>query len=192
MAKKASPAEDGRLAARIRDLRQKRGWTLGQLSAACSVSRSMLSQIERDAVNPTLAVVYRIAQAFEMALGELVEDRRPASTVAVIRGGDKTMLLRSDREASIRALSPAHLEKDVEVYEIRLRPGRALRSAPHFAGTRELLAVQQGAVRVTSGKDRDELAAGDSAHYAADVPHAIENVGRGEAVAYLVDIYRSR
>ena len=33
----------------------------------------MLSQIERGSANPTLAVAYRIAQAFGMTLGELVE-----------------------------------------------------------------------------------------------------------------------
>lgn len=32
--------------------------------------------------------------------------------------------------------------------------------------------------------------AGDSASYRADVPHAIVNAGKGEAVVFLVDIYR--
>ena len=45
---------------------------------------------------------------------------------------------------------------------------------------------------MTSGKDVTDLGPGDSAHYRADVPHAIENTGRGVAIAFLVDLYGGR
>ena len=38
--------------------------------------------------------------------------------------------------------------------------------------------------------DNETLNPGDSASYRADVPHAIVNTGKGEAVIFLVDIYR--
>ena len=107
----------------------------------------------------------------------------------VIRADDRTYHYRSDRHCRIRTLSPLHLEKSVEYYEIVLRPGGALRSLPHFEGARELLTVQQGSVRVTSGQDADDLRKGDSAHYPADVPHSIENTGPDEAVMFLVVTY---
>ncbi len=178
------------LCQRVRELRTKRNWTLEELSAACGVSRSMLSQIERQQANPTLAVAYRIAQAFGMTLGELVEAPGATTRIDVIRSDDRTYHYRSDKDCRIRTLSPLHLEKDVEFYELALAPGGALRSAPHFEGTREFLTVQKGKVRLTSGDDVSELTLGDSAHYPADVPHAIENIGRGEALVFLVDIYR--
>ena len=178
-----------RLCDRVKELRRKRGWTLEQTSAACGVSRSMLSEIERGRANPTLAVAYRIAQAFGMTLGDLVDAPSAASRIDVIRADDRAFHYRSDRNCRIRTLSPLYLEKSVEYYEITLRPGGVLRSQPHFEGARELLTVQQGTVRVTSARDRDELARGDSAHYPADVPHAIENIGNEEAIVYLVVAY---
>src|SRR5688500_18553955 len=131
---------------RVRELRKKKGWTLEQLSAACGVSRSMLSEVENGRANPTVAVAYRIAQAFGMSLGDLVD--APASTprIDVIRAGDRAYHYRSDRDCRIRTLSPLHLEKSVEFYELVLRPGGALRSAPHFVGARELLTIQRGNV----------------------------------------------
>jgi quercetin dioxygenase-like cupin family protein len=51
--------------------------------------------------------------------------------------------------------------------------------------------VTQGSLRVTSGSESCELNPGDSAYYHADVPHAIENIGRGLAVAFLIDLYTS-
>jgi quercetin dioxygenase-like cupin family protein len=150
----------------------------------------MLSQIERNEANPTLAVTFRIAQAFGMTVGDLIEAPGAQSSIQTIRSNDRAHIFRSDPDCQIRTLSPLNLEKDVEFYEIRLGPGGALRSAPHFAGTREYLTVLKGRVRVESGADAEELNHGDSASYRADVPHAIVNLGRSEALAYLVDIYR--
>lgn len=175
---------------RVKQLRQERGWSLDALSQACGVSRSMLSQIERNQTNPTLAVMFRIAQAFGMSLGQLVETPGATSNVDVIRANDRAFHYRSDKDCQIRTLSPLHLEKDVEFYEVTLLPGGALRSSPHFEGTREFLTVQKGRVRVESADDAEEMDPGDSASYRADVRHAIINVGRTEAVIFLVDIYR--
>lgn len=179
-----------RLSARLRELRAERGWSLELLAGASGVSRSMLSQIEREQANPTLAVTLRIAQAFGMSLGELVEEPNASSSVTVIRATDRAYHYRSDEHCRIRTLSPLNIERDVEFYEIRLSPGGALRSAPHFQGTREFLTVVQGSVRVESGSDTETLHAGDSASYRADVPHAIVNIGQEEAVTFLVDIFQ--
>lgn len=189
------PAEDAdeaigmALCRRVRELRKKRGWTLDELSAACGVSRSMLSEIERGRANPTLVVAYRIARAFGMTLGELVDTGDGGRRVQVIRAGDRAYHYRSDRSCRIRTLSPLHLEKSVEFYEVVLRPHGALRSGAHFEGSREMVTVRRGSVRVRSGRDADELAPGDSAHYPADVPHALENLTEEEAVLFLVVTY---
>ncbi len=179
-----------RLGRRVKDLRTGRAWSLEALAGASGVSRSMLSQIEREQANPTLAVTLRIARAFGMTLGDLLETPQPGSALTVIRVADRTYHYRSDKHVRIRTLSPLHLEKDVEFYEVELQPGGALRSAPHFEGTREFLTVEKGSVRVESADEADTLSPGDSASYRADVPHAIVNAGRGEAVIFLVDIYR--
>jgi transcriptional regulator with XRE-family HTH domain len=174
---------------RVKEMRAGRGWSLEALAHASGVSRSMLSQIERNRANPTLAVTLRIAHAFGVRLNDLVAAPGAASSVEVIRAADRAYHYRSDDQCRIRTLSPLHLEKDVEFYEVRLNPGGALRSAAHYRGTREFLTVQKGRVRVESGGDAEELVAGDSASYRADVRHALLNSGRGEAVVILVDIY---
>jgi transcriptional regulator with XRE-family HTH domain len=179
----------GQLCRRVRELRKKRNWTLEEMSAACGVSRSMLSEIERQHANPTLAVAFRIAQAFGMSLGDLVQTPAATPQVDVIRAEDRTYHYRSDQHCRIRTLSPLHLEKSVEYYEVVLRPGGALRSSAHFSGARELLTVQRGSIRVHSGGDSEDLRRGDSAHYPADVPHAIENIGKEDAVLFLVVTY---
>lgn len=178
------------LGSRVKQLRGARGWSLEALANASGVSRSMLSEIEREQANPTLAVTLRIARAFGLTLGELLELPGAASSVMVIRANDHAYHYRSDNDCRIRTLSPLNLEKDVEFYEIRLQPGGALRSSPHFEGTREFLTLQKGRLRIESASDAEELEPGDSASYRADVPHALINAGKTEALAFLIVIYR--
>ncbi len=178
------------LGARVKHLRNSRGWSLESLANASGVSRSMLSQIEREQANPTLAVTLRIARAFALTLGELLELPGAASAVTVIRADDSAYHYRSDKDCRIRTLSPLNLEKDVEFYEIRLQPGGALRSSPHFEGTREFLTLQKGRLRVESAGDIEDVEPGDSASYRADVPHALVNTGKLEAVVLLIVVYR--
>jgi quercetin dioxygenase-like cupin family protein len=149
----------------------------------------MLSQIERNQVNPTLGVIFNIARAFGMQVGELVGSPEVSSSLNVIRANDRLYHYRSDANCTIRTLSPLHLEKDVEFYEVRFKPNGKLQSPAHFTGTREFLTVQSGRVRVESGGESDELEPGDSVSYRADVAHAISNIGTEEAVVFLVDIY---
>jgi uncharacterized cupin superfamily protein len=132
----------------------------------------------------------RIASAFGMSLGDLLQTPSASSSVRVVRAEDKAYHYKSDKDVRIRTLSPLNLEKDVELYEVQLKAGGALRSAPHYEGTREFLTVQTGEVCVESGSDSEVLSPGDSANYRADLPHAIINRGPGSAVVLLVVIYR--
>ncbi len=175
---------------RIHELRRERGWSLDVLSRASGVSRSMLSQIEREQANPTLGVIVKIAGALGLSVAELVEQDAPAQNIEIIRAEDRSHIFRSDQNCSIRTLSPLHLEKDVEFYEVLLSPDGALRSAAHFQGTREFLTVQKGKITVVSDSETVELSKGDSASYRADVPHEIRNSSKGESLVFLVVIYQ--
>jgi transcriptional regulator with XRE-family HTH domain len=185
----AAEAVGRHLGVRLRQLRAARGWSLESMSGASGVSRSMLSEIEREQANPTLAVTLRIAQAFGMSLGELIGSPAASAAVTVIRKNDRAFHYRSEGNCRIRTLSPLHLEKDVEFYEVALARGGALRSAAHFAGTREFITVVKGQLTVDSAGEQDQLHPGDSATYRADVPHALINAGRHGALVFLVVIY---
>ncbi len=190
--KATTPADPdaGLLCAKLRQLRADQGWSLDALSMSSGVSRSMLSQIERGRANPTLAVAVRIARAYGLSLAELVEEPTRKSGIQVIRADDRAHVFRSDSQCQIRTLSPLNLEKDVEFYEVVLKQKGELRSAAHFSGAREFLTVEKGTIRLESGGDQCEVNAGDSASYRADIDHALTNIGKSEAVVFLVVIYK--
>lgn len=186
----AGPHATAELPGQLRRLRRAKNWTLEEVSAISGVSRSMLSQIERGEANPTLAVGFRIARAFGVSLDDLVATPPYEGIIEVVRNDDPSYRFRDEPGYRIRTLSPLHLEKDLEFYEVALGPGRSMDSSPHVSGAREFLAVQRGSVRVNSGADSNTLGAGDSAYYPADVAHAIESLGPEEAEMIMVVLYR--
>jgi transcriptional regulator with XRE-family HTH domain len=176
-----------RLGDRVRSLRSQRSWSLEELAAVSGVSRSMLSQIERNETNPTVAVALAIAKALGVSIDELAHEPGESSPLEVIKGTDSHYVYRSDESCRIRTLSPLSAHRELEFYEIELPAGGELRSAAHFTGTREYLTVREGKVEVQSGEHTAKLDAGDSVAYPADVVHAIVNLGADTAVTYLID-----
>jgi transcriptional regulator with XRE-family HTH domain len=175
---------------RVTLLRKKNKLTLNQLASLSGVSRSMLSQIERGQANPTLAVTFRIAQAFGISIGELVEQAGSSANIDIVHADDPNNLFRKDKECTIRTLSPLHTEKSVEFYELKIAAKSSLKSAAHFEGARELLTVTEGSASIESGTTHCVLGVGDTAHYRADVEHCIKNTGKEELVCFLVVTYQ--
>ena len=61
------------LGERIRQLRKKMRWKQGTLSEVTGLSIPYISDIERDVVNPSLKVLKRIAEAFDLHISSLLE-----------------------------------------------------------------------------------------------------------------------
>ena len=55
---------------RLSLLRKRRNMTLDELSSKSGVSKSILSQIERDLSNPTVTTIARIAEALDEKLSD--------------------------------------------------------------------------------------------------------------------------
>jgi transcriptional regulator with XRE-family HTH domain len=183
--------EPPRVGARLAALRQARTLSLDELSRQAGVSKSMLSQIERNQANPTVAVVWRLANALGVAVGELLGDERGAAAPALITVPAHAIpaLKSPDGRCELRILGPIDLAGQFEWYELHVQPGGALESEPHEPGSREHLTVLAGALEVEAGDETSRLKAGETARYAVDRRHAIRNRGKAVATALLVVLH---
>jgi transcriptional regulator with XRE-family HTH domain len=172
-------------------LRERQGLSLDQLSRKAGVSKSMLSQVERQLANPTVAVVWRLAQALGVPLAQLLDGGPLAAEPAIttVAAQDTPRLATPDARCELRILGPVELAGRFEWYELRLAPGGELASPAHEPGSREHLSVQSGALEVQAGADTRRLRAGETARYAVDQPHAIRNPHRTVATAVLVVLH---
>ena len=185
------PGQKLEIGGRVRSARKRQGLSLEQLSKLCGVSKAMLSQIEQNKANPTVAVIWKIALGLNLEIADLVNVPGVGRRFEVIRSSDDRYIFSSDENVEVRTLSPLHLEKDIEFYQIVLKPKGVLDSEAHFKGSAEIAAVTRGKVRLVSADRETVLAPGDSAYYSADVPHRLINAARGPSVLYLVVRYES-
>jgi len=179
------------IGAKVRQHRKRAGLSLQQLARLSGVSKAMLSQIEQNKANPTVAVIWKIAQAMNLAVADLVESGQIKQHFQVIRREDERYLFASNERCTIRTLSPLSLEKDIEFYQIDFKPNGTLDSEPHFRNTEEILVVTRGRLRIQSADKQVILGPGDSIYYSADVNHSIRNLSARPAQAFLVVKYRS-
>ena len=62
------------IGSRLGDLRKRKKMTLDELSSKSGVSKSIISQIERNISNPTISTVMRIAEALDETLSGFFMD----------------------------------------------------------------------------------------------------------------------
>jgi len=183
-----APPEVG---ATLQRLRLARGLTLEDLSRIAGVSKSMLSQIEREKANPTIAITWRLANALGVQIGELLSsEARPSPKVRVLEAHETPTLPGQHAGYVLRILGPMELAGKYEWYELTLAPGGELASQAHDPGSSEHLTVLHGTVEVEVGADKHKLRIGATARYAADQGHVLRNPGKTEAKALLVVVHR--
>ncbi len=182
----------GNIAANVRAARARRDLTLDEAARATGVSRSMLSQIEKGAVNPTISVVWKISEGLKVSFSSLVEAQGDNSTV--IRAADVTPLEEGDGRYVNYPAFPFQDGRQFETYRIRIEPGGSLSADAHIPGTEEYLTVFAGAAEVataagTPNEEKFTLATGDSLHFRADAPHSYANPGDADCWLSMILYY---
>lgn len=176
-----------RVADHLRERRKARGMSLDDLARSSGVSRAALSQVETCKSNPTVGLLWKIAVGLGVPFAELIGEKRTGATV--LRRTDAQVLRSLDGKLESRPLSPAGSSPLVELYELRLAARATHASEPHAPGTRELLVVLTGSVRLRVADEVYELGPGDSISFSADRPHAYENPGSSDARYHNVILY---
>lgn len=178
------------IAATIKELRSARSMTLDQLASASGISKSMLSQIERNKTNPTVGTLWNLTQALGIEIADLLgSNSAPASEKSIIstmKAHQTPEIQSADGKCVLRILGPHDLVSHMEWYEVDFEKGGVLDSEPHAAGTTEHITVLDGAVTISTNCETDILHKGDTARYAADVHHYIKNHTEVPARAMLI------
>jgi transcriptional regulator with XRE-family HTH domain len=185
----AAASAPPRVGEHIQRLRTERKLTLDDLSRAAGVSKSMLSEIERDKANPTIAVAWRLTNALGVSLDQLFAAQRAPEAIAVSGPHEIPTLDGHEAKYQLRVWGPIELAGKFEWYELTLQPAGALVSNAHEPGTREHLTVLAGSIEIEAAGETKRLKPADTARYQADIPHAIRNAGKAEAKALLVVIH---
>lgn len=162
------------LARNLREWRGKRGWSQAELATRAGLSKGMLVQIEQARTNPSIATLCRVADAFGVALAELVE-LASSSLVRVVAPDEVVRLWTGIAGSGGDLLVGTDRGEHVEMWRWHLAPGDRHESDGHLDGTRELIAVISGTLTLSLGEESHQVAAGGAVLFDAHGPHRYVN-----------------
>jgi len=181
-----------RIGKELHNIRKARGLTLEQLQAASGISKSMLSQIERNLASPTFATLWHLTQALGVELGELTgsmkSDGVRSREIEHLRVYSTPTASSKDGKICYSILNPMRFALPMEWYSITVQPGGARRTNAHGNGSWEHITCVDGEITVEVDDKEVTLSEGETLRYMAEVPHGLRNDGKRVAKAFLVVI----
>jgi transcriptional regulator with XRE-family HTH domain len=165
-----------RIAQRVRELRGARGLSLDAMAAACGVSRSMISLIERGESSPTAVVLEKLAAGLGVPVPALFDEvEPPASPVA--RAANQ-LPWRDPQSGFVRRnVSPAGADSPIRIAEVSFPPyaSVAYETGARSEAVHQQVWVLEGTIDVAYGSDEYRLEAGDCLALVLDRPLVFRN-----------------
>ncbi len=184
-------ALSGQLGRAVQTLRKAYNLSLSELSEQSGVAKSIISQIERNETNPTLATIWRLSQALDVSIERVLQGTRDESFIEKSTRNATPILISDDGKCRLSIIGWIKTVEWLQWYDFEAEPGGVLASEPHLHGSVECLSVLDGELEVEIGGVIETAHAGDTLRYRGDRPHVIRNVSKKTARAAMVCILRA-
>lgn len=176
------------IASNIKNAREAKKLTLDSAAEITGVSRSMLSQIEKGDVNPTISILWKIANGYKISFTSLVEKL----------GDDDVFIpcvspIVEDVNSKYYNYPtfPFDDQKLFEMYRIIIDVGGHLEAEPHLAHSEEYITVFEGTLEVKLEKSTYTLNNGDSLKFKADQKHSYKNISDQKVTLSMLIFYKN-
>lgn len=191
------------LGERLAELRKQHQYSIRALAARAGVSASLISDVERGKVEPSISTLKRVAGAMGTTLTYFFSDQRKSNS-RVVRAAERVALspemerepkgeARSAIEASgirFELASPEQSEK-IEAIFGRYEVGASLGDEPVTHEGEEWGMVLRGRLKVWVGEEIHFLDPGDSIWFPSTIPHRMENVAKEPTEYIWIDTPKS-
>ncbi len=174
----------------LKKIRKAEGFTLEGLSERSGVSKSMLGEIERGSANPSILILWKIAEGLRIPLSRLIEAEK-VNDFYLVRAGEST-LINKDHRFSIYNLFPYYDPHSMEVHRVEIAPHSSLSNSGHRSGVDEYIFITEGSLGVTIGESELGLNTGDGLRFDGSAAHEFNNECREKACFINVLIYKDR
>jgi transcriptional regulator with XRE-family HTH domain len=184
-------ALSGQLGRTIQRLRKSYNMSLSELADQSGVAKSIISQIERNETNPTLATIWRLSQALDISIDRFLVQSDDEPFVEKSTRNDTPILTSDDGRCRLAIIGWIKTVEWLQWYDFEAQPGGVLESDAHQRGSIECLSVLTGALEVEVAGVIDTAIAGETLRYRCDRPHVIRNRGSEPSRATMVCILKA-
>ena len=175
------------LGKRLSDLRKRKNMTLDELSQKSGVSKSILSQIERDLSNPTVITVSRIASALGENLSDFFLKIEVEDMDTIERSKETPSITSKDGLCQLNILGAGETVNWLQWYLLNMKPKGVLDSSSHGPKTFENLTVLEGEVEVENGVSKEIIKKGDTFRFQTNKNHLIKNISKKNSQVLMVN-----
>ncbi len=184
-------AVSSQLGKTVQRLRKAYSLSLSELSEQSGVAKSIISQIERNETNPTLATIWRLAQALDVSIDRVLQAAEDEPFVEKSSRGDTPILVSDDGRCRLAITGWIKTVEWLQWYDFQAEPGGVLESESHQRGSIECLSVIEGELEVEVAGSNERAREGETLRYRCDRPHVIRNRSDQPARATMVCILRA-
>jgi len=184
-------ALSGQLGKTIQRLRKAYNLSLSELAEQSGVAKSIISQIERNETNPTLATIWRLSQALDVSIERFLVASEDEPVIEKSSKGDTPILVSDDGKMRLAIIGWLRTVEWLQWYDVQADPTGSLDSGPHQRGSVECLSVLKGEFTVEVGGVTEIVRAGESLRYRCDRPHVVRCVGDEPGHATMVVILKA-
>ena len=163
------------IGSRLGDLRKRKKMTLDQLSSKSGVSKSILSQIERNISNPTVSTMMRIADALEETLSGFFMNIDEGKSSPIETSKETPNISSKDGLCELSILGAGETVSWLQWYVLTMKPKGQLQSRSHGSNTFENITVISGEIVVYLKKQSETLKAGDTFRFPTNQEHTLVN-----------------
>lgn len=181
----------GNLGKTIQRLRKAYNLSLSELAEQSGVAKSIISQIERNETNPTLATIWRLSQALDVSIERVLSDAEEEAFIEKSTKADTPILVSEDGRMRLAIVGWIKTVEWLQWYAVTSEPGGALESEGHQRGSVECLSVNAGEFEVEVSGVTQRAKAGETLRYRCDRPHTVRCVGDVSGEASMVCILKA-
>lgn len=175
------------IAQNLSRIRKTRGLSLDKVSELTGVSKGMIAQIEKGTSNPTVSVMWKIANGLQLSFTSLLEDQTP--DVSIVSRTDTPVVEGEDGAFRTRPLFPFDARTRIEVFWVEMDPGCVHVSEPHNEGVEEYLILEYGSLEIEIGGIRHAVGPGQSIRFIPSSEHKYINTYEGVTGYHAVIAY---
>ncbi|MGX5737087.1 helix-turn-helix domain-containing protein [Bosea thiooxidans] len=181
----------GQLGKTIQRLRKAYNFSLSDLAEQSGVAKSIISQIERNETNPTLATIWRLSQALDISIERVLSSGEEEPFIDKTTRADTPILVSEDGKLKLAIIGWIKTVEWLQWYDVSSEPGGELDSEGHQRGSIESLSVTAGEFEVEVGDIVQRAKAGETLRYRCDRRHVVRCVGNEPGHALMVCILKA-
>ncbi len=176
-----------RFGGKLREIRERRGMTMKALGEKAGVSESLISQIERARVSPSLDTLITLTDVLEIDLDYLFRELKKKGSAVLVRRGERNSHTADGvlYEHLSRIPDPEGRQL-IDALLLTVPPGGKKGSGEYGHIGSELGFVLKGRGELEYGTKTYILEEGDSISFASEIPHTLYNRGKGPLEALWV------